>query len=73
VPGAGQGEQIQRVGVTDRLGTLKMLTMSARVNDNYCSNPRVTWVVYGQKIKSPTVTAKNVLTEGKSVCTINNK
>jgi hypothetical protein len=49
VPEAGQGEQIQRVGVTDRLGTLKMWTMSARVNDKYCSNPRVTWVAYGQK------------------------
>jgi hypothetical protein len=73
VPEAGQGEQIQRVGVTDRLGTLKVWTMSARVNDKYCSNPRVTWVAYGQKRKSPTVTTKNVLTEGKSVCTINNK
>jgi hypothetical protein len=63
VPEAGQGEQIQRVGVTDQLGTLKMWTMSARVNDKYCSNPRATWVAYGQKGKSPTVTTKNVLTE----------
>jgi hypothetical protein len=51
VPEAGQGEQIQRVGVTDQLGTLKMWTMSARVNDKYCSNPRATWVAYGQKGK----------------------
>ena len=57
----------------DLRGALKIWTMSARVNDKYCSNPRVTWVAYGQKRKSPTVTTKNVLTEGKSVCTINNK
>jgi hypothetical protein len=49
VPEAGQGEQIQRVEVTDLRGTLKIWTMSARVNDKYCSNPRVTWVAYGQK------------------------
>jgi hypothetical protein len=73
VPEAGQGEQIQRVEVTDLRGALKIWTMSARVNDKYCSNPRVTWVAYGQKSKSPTVTTKNVLTEGKGVCTINNK
>jgi hypothetical protein len=73
VPEVGQGEQIQRVGVTDLRGTLKIWTMSARVNDKYYSNPRVTWVAYGQKSKSPTVTTKNVLTEGKGVCTINNK
>jgi hypothetical protein len=28
---------------------MKIWTMSARVNDKYCSNPRVTWVAYGQK------------------------
>jgi hypothetical protein len=49
VPEAGQGEQIQRVEVTDLGGALKIWTMSARVNDKYCSNPRVTWVAYGQK------------------------
>jgi hypothetical protein len=30
VPKAGQGEQIQRVEVTDLRGTLKMWTMAAR-------------------------------------------
>jgi hypothetical protein len=49
VPEAGQGGQIQRVEVTDLRGTLKIWMMSARVNDKYCSNPRVTWVAYGQK------------------------
>jgi hypothetical protein len=59
VPKAGQGEQIQRVEVTDLRGTLKIWTMSARVNDKYCSNPRVTWVACGQKeSRSPTVTTK---------------
>jgi hypothetical protein len=49
VPEAGQGKQIQREEVTDLRGALKIWTMSARVNDKYCSNPRVTWVAYGQK------------------------
>ena len=64
---------MQRIMVRDLGHALKIWTMSTRVNDKYCSNPRVTWVAYGQKDKSPTVTTKNVLTEGKGVCTINNK
>jgi hypothetical protein len=33
VPEVGQGEQIQRVEVSDMWSTLKIWTMSARVND----------------------------------------
>ena len=51
MPESGQGEQIQRVEVTDLRGTLKIWTMSARVNDKYGSNPRVTWAACGQKGK----------------------
>jgi hypothetical protein len=40
VPEAGQGEQIQRVEVTDLRGALKIWMMLARVNDKYCSNTR---------------------------------
>ena len=74
MPEVGQGEQIQRAEVSGLWGTLKIWMMLARVDDKYCSNPRVTWAACGQKeSKSPTVTTKNVMTEGKGVCTINNK
>jgi hypothetical protein len=38
VPEEGQGEQIQRVKVSDRGITLKIWTMSERVDEKQCSN-----------------------------------
>jgi hypothetical protein len=38
VPEAGQGEQIQRVKVSDLGSTMKIWTMSASVDEKQCSS-----------------------------------